>query len=227
MAQKGFKQEKKLTAAQLERRLLNAVMHIDKTKNTREIYFSDKGLRLIDCDEHVLIQTGFHTHVFSKVTANGYSRPALYVSRLIDIALSDGEYISASKEDKTYSYKKLFEILKSREDRTQYNIAMYVDWYLYNVFQPLYQIDENAASQFLVYYNYMNNIACNSVFLEEHKDGLTNKQFIEHRDEIMKEFMKNLEESQIFEPMSDEQLVKQNMEAMQQQEAEQAMQPEA
>ena len=73
----------------------------------------------------------------------------------------------------------------------------------------------------------MNNIACNSVFLEEHKEGLTNKQFIEHRDEIMNEFMKNLEESQIFEPMSDEQLVKQNMEAMQQQEAEQTMQPEA
>ena len=227
MTQKGFKQEKKPTAAQLERRLLNAVMHIDRTSKTQEIYFSDKGLRLVDCEEHVLVQTGFHTHVFSKVTSSGYSRPALYVSRLIDIAINDNEYISASMKDETYSYKKLFDILKAKEDKTQYNIAMYVDWFLYNIFQPLYQIDENAASQFLVYYNYMNNIACNTVFLDEHKEGLTNKQFIEHRDEIMKEFMKNLEESQIFEPMSDEQLMKQNMEAMQQQEAEQAMQPEA
>lgn len=227
MAQKGFKQEKKPTAAQLERRLLNAVMHIDRTSKTQEIYFSDKGLRLIDCEEHVLVQTGFHTHVFSKVTSSGYSRPALYVSRLIDIAINDDEYISASMKDETYSYKKLFDILKAKEDKTQYNIAMYVDWFLYNIFQPLYQIDENAASQFLVYYNYMNNIACNTVFLDEHKEGLTNKQFIEHRDEIMKEFMKNMEESRIFEPMSDEQLMKQNMEAMQQQEAEQAMQPEA
>ena len=227
MAQKGFKQEKKPTAAQLERRLTNAVMHIDRTSKTREIYFSDKGLRLVDCEEHVLVQTGFHTHVFSKVTSSGYSRPALYVSRFIDIALGDVEYGEASKEDKNYSYKKLFDILKTREDRTQYNIAMYVDWYLYNIFQPLFQIDENAASQFLVYYNYMNNIACNSVFLGEHKDGLTNKQFIEHRDEIMKDFMKNLEESQIFEPMSDEQRVKQEMEAMQQQETEETVQTQS
>ena len=87
MAQKGFKQEKKPTAAQLERRLTNAVMHIDRTSKTREIYFSDKGLRLVDCEEHVLVQTGFHTHVFSKVTSSGYSRPALYVRIRLSITL--------------------------------------------------------------------------------------------------------------------------------------------
>lgn len=227
MAQKGFKQEKKPTAAQLERRLINAVMHIDRTSNTREIYFSDKGLRLVDCEEHVLIQTGFHTHVFSKVTSSGYSRPALYVSRIIDIALSDGEYISASNKDKTYSYKKLFDVLKAKDDKTQYNIAMYVDWWLYNIFSPLYSIDENAASQFHVYFNYLSNIATQRVYLTEHKDGLTNKQFVKEHDELMDEFLKNIEESPIFEPMSDEQRVKQEMEAMQQQEAEEAVQTQS
>lgn len=227
MAQKGFKQEKKPTAAQLERRLINAVMHIDRTSNTREIYFSDKGLRLVDCEEHVLIQTGFHTHVFSKVTSSGYSRPALYVSRLIDIALGDVEYGEASKEDKNYSYKKLFDVLKAKDDKTQYNIAMYVNWWLEIVFAPLYAIDENAASQFNVYFKYLNHIATQHIFLSEHKDGLTNKQFVKEHDELMDEFLKNIEESPIFEPMSDEQRVKQEMEAMQQQEAEEAVQTQS
>lgn len=227
MAQKGFKQEKKLTAAQLERRLLNAVMHIDKTKNTREIYFSDKGLRLVDCDEHVLIQTGFHTHVFSKVTANGYSRPALYTSRLIDIAIGNDPVVENSKGEKSYSLSRLIEILKEKEDKTGYNIVTYVSWWLEIVFAPLYAIDENAASQFNVYFKYLNHIATQHIFLSEHKEGLTNKQFVKEHNELMDEFLKNIEESQIFEPMSDEQLVKQNMEAMQQLEAEQTMQPEA
>lgn len=227
MTPKGFKKEKKLTAAQLERRLLNAVMHIDRTSKTQEIYFSDKGLRLIDCEEHVLVQTGFHTHVFSKVTSSGYSRPALYVSRLIDIAIENDPVVENSKGEKSYSLSRLIEILKEKEDKTEYNIVTYVSWWLEIVFAPLYAIDENAASQFNVYFKYLNHIATQHIFLSEHKDGLTNKQFVKEHDELMDEFLKNIEESQIFEPMSDEQLMKQNMEAMQQQEAEQAMQPEA
>ena len=224
MANKGFMDEKKQTAAQMERRLNNALIHVDLTKNTRSIYFSDKGLRLTDTDEHVLIQTGFHSHVFSKLTNAGYSRPCLYVARFIDIALSNEEYVEESKKEFGYSYERLFEVLKAKEDKTEFNIATYVDWWLSIIFAPLYAIDENAASQFNVYYKYLSHIATQHIFLSEHKDGMTNKQFIEEHDKLMKELVGNITEQQIFVPLSDEERMKQEMEAMQEQEVEQQMQ---
>lgn len=216
-------EKKKPTNAQLQKRLDRAVVHVDMTKNVRSIFFGDKGLRLTDADEVVLVQTAFHTHIFQKATSSGYSRPALYVARIIDIALSNKEYESVSKAEYGYSYSKLFEILKKQEDKTEYNICRYVDWWLFNIFQPLYQIDENAASQFMTYYNYMSNVAANTVILEEHKEGLTNKQFVEQRNKLVGEFLKNVTETTILEPMSDEQLAKENMEAMQEEEIEQKL----
>ena len=219
MANKGFRGEKKPTAAQMERRLKNALIHVDLTKNTRSIYFSDKGLRLTDTDEHVLIQTGFHTHVFSKFTNAGYSRPCLYVARLVDIALEND-----CKTENGYSYERLFETLKAKEDHTEFNIATYVDWWLSIIFAPLYAIDENAASQFNVYYKYLSHIATQHIFLSEHKDGMTNKQFVEEHNKLMKELLGNMQENQIFVPLSDEERVKQEIEAMQEQEVEQQIQ---
>lgn len=218
MSTKGFKEEKKPTAAQMERRLKNALIHIDLTKNTRSIYFSDKGLRLVDTDDEILIQTGFHTHVFRKLTNAGYSRPCLYVSRFIDIATGDD-----CETDGGYSYSKLFDVLKAKEDHTEFNIATYVDWWLYNIFSPLYSIDENAASQFHVYFDYLSNIATQQVYLSEHKDGMTNKQFVEEHKKLMDEFLENLTEAPIFEPMSDEQRMKQEIDALREQEVEQQM----
>lgn len=219
MANKGFRDGKKQTAAQMERRLNNALIHVDLTKNTRSIYFSDKGLRLTDTDEHVLIQTGFHSHVFSKLTNAGYSRPCLYVARFVDIALEND-----CKTENGYSYERLFEVLKAKEDKTEFNIATYVSWWLEIVFAPLYAIDENAASQFNVYYKYLSHIATQHIFLSEHKDGMTNKQFIEEHDKLMKELVGNITEQQIFVPLSDEERMKQEMEAMQEQDVEQQMQ---
>ena len=208
----------------MERRLKNALIHVDLTKNTRSIFFSDKGLRLTDTDEHVLIQTGFHTHVFSKFTNAGYSRPCLYIARLIDIALSNDEYVEESKKEFGYSYARLLEVLEAKEDKTEFNIATYVDWWLSIIFAPLYAIDENAASQFNVYYKYLSHIATQHIFLSEHKEGMTNKQFVEEHDKLMKQFLENMQENPIFVPLSDEERMKQEMEAMQEQEVEQQMQ---
>ena len=49
------KQSKKPTNAQLEKRLKCALLHIDKTKDTKSIYFDDKGLRLTINDDFALI----------------------------------------------------------------------------------------------------------------------------------------------------------------------------
>ena len=81
-----MEQKKKLTNAQLQKRIANALIHIDRTNGTESIFFSDKGLRLTVNEDFAIIATGFHRHVFNNFTNAGISRPYLYTKRVIEIA---------------------------------------------------------------------------------------------------------------------------------------------
>lgn len=213
--------KKQLTKAQLESRLKRAVIHLDTTKSTKSIYFSDKGLRLTVDDEegYALIATGFHTHYFQNWTSEGISRPYLYTKRMIEIA-SENDCVSKDG----YSYQRLMQVLKDKKDQSEYNIATYYDWWLMNIFAPLFSIGETEAECFLVYMDYMHNLARNSIFLEEHKDGLTNKQFVEKWIDLIRDFTNGIEEHEIFVAKTDEQVMQENIDAIQQDENEKVMQ---
>lgn len=211
--------KKKPTNAQLLKRIANAVVHVDKTKDTKSIYFSDKGLRLTVNEDFAVIETGYHRHVFNNFTSNGVCRPYLYTKRMIEIA-SENDCVSKDG----YSYQLLMQVLKEKKDQSEYNIATYYDWWLMNIFAPLFSIGETEAECFLVYMDYMHNLARNSIFLEEHKDGLTNKQFIEKWIDLIRDFTKGIEEHEIFVAKTDEQVLQENIDAIQQDENEKVMQ---
>ena len=175
--------KKKPTNAQLFKRIANSIVHVDKTKDTKSIYFSDKGLRLTVNEDYAVIETGYHRHVFNNFTSNGVCRPYLYTKRMIEIA-SENDCVSKDG----YSYQRLMQVLKDKKDQSEYNIATYYDWWLMNIFAPLFSIGETEAECFLVYMDYMHNLARNSIFLEEHKDGLTNKQFVEKWIDLIRDF---------------------------------------
>lgn len=217
-----MKQEKKPTKGDLERRMKNAIVLVPKDKETQTIFFSNKGLRLTVTADYTVIETGFHRHVFSNITNVGYSRANMYIKRLIEIAYANDCIVKDNNGNVGYSYAKLIDNLNKKDDKTEYNIAVFVEWYLENIFAPLYRIGDDACSQFLVYFNYINTIATQSIILDENKDGLSNKQFLEKHRKLIEEFTKNMPENVILEPLSDEQRVKQEMEALQEQEVEQS-----
>ena len=64
-----------------------------------------------------------------------------------------------------------------------------------NLFSPQFGIAEDEVSSFLVYEDYIHNIAKNSVLLSERNEDLTNKQFIDKVIANIKDFTDNLEES--------------------------------
>jgi len=210
-------EKKKQTNGQLQRRIDKAIIHIDKTKETQEIYFEDKGLRLVVTEDFAIIETGFHRHVFSSITSNGVSRPYLYTKRFVEITLSHKRAVT---ENSMFYYKKLFDVLNSFDDKTEYNIATYFDWWCFNCFAPLYSIGETEAEAFMVYQDYLYFIARNAVLLDEHKDGLTNKQFIAKTIKKLEEFTSGIDEREIFKAMSDEQLIEENIKALQEHETE-------
>ena len=216
------KRNSKPTNAQLLRRIQKSPLHLDFTKNTVSVYFSDKGLRLTvdDTEGYALIATGYHTHCFQSWTSNGISRPFLYTKRIIEIA---NEYLKDIEVDGGYSFQKLLEVLKAKEDKSEYNIVTYYEWFVFNCFQPLYSIGESEVESFLVYEMYLHNIARQTVLLSEKKEDVTNKQFFDEVIKNMQNFIEGVDERVIFHKMTDEEMAQANISSIQEQEQEQAM----
>lgn len=204
---------------QLLRRIQHSPLHLDRTKHTNSIYFSDKGLRLTvdDTENYALVGTNFHTHVFMAYTSNGFSRPYLYISNLVTMALEHEKEITTADG---LSYARMFEVLKAEEYPTQYNIAKYVDWWLYNIFAPLYEIGESGASSFLVYETYLHNIARNVITLEEHTSDMTTRMFLEALAAKMRELTEELPDEVLFVKKTDEERMAEEIEALGAMEAE-------
>lgn len=198
---------------QLIRRIQHSPLHLERTKHTNSVYFSDKGLRLTvdDTENYALVGTNFHTHVFMAYTSSGFSRPYLYLANFVTMTLEHEKEI-ATKDG--LSYTRLFEVLKAQEDQTQYNIAKYVDWWLYNIFAPLYEIGEGSASSFLVYETYLHNIARNYITLDEHTEDMTTGMFLAALDAKMRELTKGMPDEVMFAKKTDEERMREEMDAL-------------
>jgi hypothetical protein len=94
---------------------------------------------------------------------------------------------------------------------------------LQNLFSPQFGIAEDEVSSFLVYEDYVHNIAKNSILLDVRNEDLTNKQFVDKVIANIKDFTDNLEESVLLHKKTDEEIAKENIEAIQEQEQEHVM----
>lgn len=214
------KNQKRPTNGQLQKRLERAVLHLDRTKNTQSIYWSDKGCRLTADDDYAIIAFGYSQTVFNNYNMSGVSRPWLYVKRIIEIA---NENDASIKTESGYSYQKLLEVLKGKEDKSQYNICVYFEWYLMCLYSPQFSIGETKIESFLVYEDYLHNIARNAILLSEKTEDITNKQFIQKVIDNIKEFTSELEERVLFPKKTDEQVMQEEVAAIQEQEQNDAM----
>lgn len=217
-------ENKKTTKAQIQRRIENAIVFVPKTKDTQSIFFSDKGVRLTVTEDKAIIATGYHQHIFDAYNMSGMSRPYLYTRRVVEIATENDCEIKDEKGNSTgYSLSALLEILKTKEDKTEYNMIYYYEWWLLNIFSPLYGIGETAAETFITYFEYVCNIAKNAILLSEKTEDMTNKAFIDKFVENVKEFTKYMTEDVVFPKKSDEEVMQENIEAAQEQELNNAL----
>ncbi len=205
----------KSTKGELERRIRNAVVLVPKTKDTKSIFFDDKILKLTVTDDFAVIETGFHRHVFNQITASGISRPYLYTKRFIEIALANDSTWKDEKGQVRRSYSKLFEIIKNKDDKTEYNMCWYVDLWLNNIFSPLYSIDETEIASFLVYEQYLHNIAKQQIILSEHTDDMTNLQFVDALIDNEKKYLEGMKEAVIIHKKTDEEKTQEEVAALQ------------
>lgn len=206
-------EKKKTTNAQLQRKIRDAVVFVAKDKDTQSVYLSDKGVRITLTGGEVVIETGFHKHVFNSFTMEGYSRPYLYSKRFLEIVFGND-----CTEDGGYSFQKLLNVLGKKEDKTEYNISVYYGWWLSIIYDGLYSISEDEFSSWLVYFKYLQILAVNGILLDGVKEDLTNKQFVEKFKNLIDELCIENEERVILRKKSDEEIVKENIDAMREEE---------
>lgn len=210
-------EKKQMTKAQMQRRIEQSPLHLNRTRDFKTIYFDDKGLRL-SCDDnegYCLIETSAHTHVFRSITVAGVSRPYLYTKRFIEFALENDCTVKDDNGVVRHSYAKLISVLKDKDDKTQYNLAWYVDLWLFNIFSPLYSIDETEVASFIVYEQYLHNIARSQVILSEHTEDMTNMQFVDALIDNEKKYLEGMKEAVIIHKKTDEEKTQEEVAALQ------------
>lgn len=212
-------ENRKPTKSEIERRIKNSLVFVAKDKDYQGVYFADKGLRLEVTQDNTIISTTYHKHVFKNITSNGLSMPYIYTKRFIELA-NDVNCIEKDGDGNPfYSYKKLMDELKDNREKTvEYAIAFYCDIWFYNIFNPLFSIDNTTASSFGVYFDYIYNIAKNSILLGEHDDGLTTKQFVTRLVEKIKEITSGLNDAIMFEKETDSERIKKEVDILQEKE---------
>lgn len=208
-------QQKKPTKGDLEKKMRSAVVFVPKDRETISVYFDDKGLRLTATEDFAIIATGAHQHVFRSVTVAGVSRPYLYTQRFVEIALANDSTWKDENGQVRRSYSKLFEIIKNKEDKTEYNICWYVDLWLSNIFSPLYSIDETEIASFIIYEQYLHNIARSQVILSEHTQDMTNMQFVDALIDNEKKYLEGMKEAVIIHKKTDEEKTQEEVAALQ------------
>ena len=206
-------ENKKQTNGQLMKKIKNAVVFVPKDKEHKWVFFDDKMLRIETTQDYAVISTGFHRHVFAAFNPNqgGYSRPYLYTKKMVEIAFSN----DCKTDDNKHTFEKLLDVLKQKEDKSEYNIATYYGWWLLNIFQPLYQIGENEIETFVTYEDYIHNIARSSVILSEKDADMTNIEFVEKILENEKSYIQGLNETVLFHKMTDKEMMENEIKAVQ------------
>lgn len=71
---------------QLENRIKNAQLIVDKGSDYKAFFFGDRGIGVYVCEDYTITTTLFHQHVWNNVTSSGFSNPYAFLKRFVEIA---------------------------------------------------------------------------------------------------------------------------------------------
>ena len=203
-------QKKKLTNGQLFKKINSSLVFVPRDKEYKWVFFDDKMVKLEITQDYAVISTGSHRHVFDAINQNGYSRPYIYTKKVVEIALENDCKVDGKKR----TFEKLLDVLSQREDKAEYHLVTYFSWWLFNIFNPLYQIGENDVETFVTYESYIHNIARSAIILSEKESDMTNKQFINEIMDKEKFFVENMNEIVLFPKLSDKEMMQKEIKAL-------------
>lgn len=178
----------KPTNAQLQKRISRAVVHIDRTKDTKEVFFDDRGIRIVISDERAIISQLSFMMTFDEIVSGGYSRNYMVLNRIVEMVDEYDCVVVNEKGEKSVSFWKLYDSVKNstKEGHEADNgiITKFIIWF--GVMQSsMFMLSERTDFTFALGTQYaMNSIISGSISKFYEKD-MTNKELLA---EIAKEF---------------------------------------
>lgn len=170
-------EEKKITKAQLEKRINNAQLIVDKGNAYKAIYFADRGIGIYICKDYVIASTNFHQHVWNKVIGAGYNKPCLYLEEMVDIANAHINEIGDknNKGELFYSLTKLQSLSSLTEEERI--LIILVERFLYVLNDAPYAIGNEQQDITNLMVQYLCWLTKASVFMEERTDDMIRNDF--------------------------------------------------
>ena len=220
-------EQKKPTNAQLQKRISRAIVHIDRTKDTKEVFFDDRGIRIVISDERAIISQLSFMMTFDEIVSGGYSRNYMVLNRMVEMVDEYDCVVVNEKGEKSVSFWKLYDSVKNstKEGHEADNgiITKFIIWF--GVMQSsMFMLSERTDFTFALGTQYaMNGIISGSISKFYEKD-MTNKEllaeiakeFDTYRDSVKEEFV-------VMKKETEEDRKQAIANAIQEQEQEQAM----
>lgn len=170
-------EKKKATRAELEKRIKNAELIIEKGKGYKHISFTDIGVSISVCKDYVTCSTNFHHHVWNRLTSNDISAPYLYFDYFMDVVLSHLDDIKIKLEDKSivYSFEKLIGLTSLT--KAEHILINIVEKFIYVNNDPLYKIgtDDVDITALMLSFNTLR--AKGATFLEDYEGDIMKNDF--------------------------------------------------
>lgn len=134
-------EQKKPTKKQLEKKLKEATVFVDKAE--KSIYLADIGVGIYISKFQTVLSTNFHRHVWENINSVGYSGVFMYLNSFLDIVLSKLDEIKDknTKGELYYSFGKLKACALSENERM---IVSKVEMFIYSVNDGLYSIGSDS-----------------------------------------------------------------------------------
>lgn len=195
------KQEKKPTNGQLQKRISNAVIHVDRTKDTKEVYFEDRGIRIVVSDGRAIISQLSFTMVFDEIVAGGYSRIYATLSHVVDVAHKYDCMVVDNKGNKTgYSFWKLRdEINKSNKEGHEIDAAIVTKFHIwFSLHQSsMFLLSERPDFTFAMGAQYALNAIISGAISKPYDKDMTNKDLFKVISDEFNTFRENYKEEDI------------------------------
>jgi hypothetical protein len=142
-------EQKKPTKKQIEKKLKEATVFVDKAE--KSIYLADIGVGIYISKFQTVLSTNFHRHVWENINSVGYSGVFMYLNSFLDIVLAKLDDIKDknTKGELYYSFGKLKSCSLSENERM---IVSKVEMFIYSVNDGLYSIGSNSDQMGVMLY---------------------------------------------------------------------------
>jgi len=156
--------------AQLEKRIKNAQLIVDKGSDYKAFFFGDRGIGIYVCEDYTITSTLSHQHVWNNITSSGFSNPYGYLKRFVEIANENKDNIVLKDKEGNpyYSIDKLTSLASlSNEDHL---LCVMCDRFICINESSVYDIGNDSVTVSALMLGYMHFLAKANAYMDTEED---------------------------------------------------------